>query len=255
MKYFNHLLFTGILIGLVQFANAQDIVTDRPDQTESSSTVPKGSLQIETGFLLGFTEGNVSIGDERQILAPSNLFRLGLADGFELRVVSQIESLKSGTNKVRLGISDLEVGFKVQILKKENVNTEIAYLSHLIIPTGSILLTGDSFGTVNKLSIAHDINEQMSIGYNIGYNHFGTGKGDLTYSVALGVGVTDQLGVYIEPYGDLAEFETFVANADAGITYLLRPNFQLDFSFGFGITDRMNYVATGFSWNINNAKN
>ena len=41
--------------------NAQTIVTDRPDQTESSSTVGKGNLQIESGILVGFEEaGNIS---------------------------------------------------------------------------------------------------------------------------------------------------------------------------------------------------
>ena len=37
---------------------AQTIVTDRPDQTESSSTVPLGSLQIEGGFLHELTEAD-----------------------------------------------------------------------------------------------------------------------------------------------------------------------------------------------------
>ena len=30
--------------------SAQQIITDRPDQTESASTVPRGSLQIEGGI-------------------------------------------------------------------------------------------------------------------------------------------------------------------------------------------------------------
>ena len=46
--------------------HAQSIVTDRPDQTESSSTVPGGSLQIEAGFLLGYTEDESE--SNRQIL-------------------------------------------------------------------------------------------------------------------------------------------------------------------------------------------
>ena len=29
-----------------------EIVTDRPDQTEASVLIPKGSLQVETGFFL-----------------------------------------------------------------------------------------------------------------------------------------------------------------------------------------------------------
>jgi hypothetical protein len=30
-----------------------ELITDRPDQTESSSTVPRNTLQIETGFIFG----------------------------------------------------------------------------------------------------------------------------------------------------------------------------------------------------------
>ena len=29
-----------------------ELITDRPDQTESSSVVPLGALQIETGFIM-----------------------------------------------------------------------------------------------------------------------------------------------------------------------------------------------------------
>jgi hypothetical protein len=51
-----------ILIFLVTsaYVKAQDkvpeLVTDRPDQTESSAVVPPGSLQIETGFIMGKDE-------------------------------------------------------------------------------------------------------------------------------------------------------------------------------------------------------
>lgn len=37
-----------------------DIVTDRPDQTEAPVLVPKGGLQIETGFFLSTNEINRS---------------------------------------------------------------------------------------------------------------------------------------------------------------------------------------------------
>ena len=33
--------------------SGQSISTDRPDQTEGSTAAPKGSLQIETGLLIG----------------------------------------------------------------------------------------------------------------------------------------------------------------------------------------------------------
>ena len=111
-------------------------------------------------------------------------------------------------------------------------------------------LSNDKFGTINKLSISHSINDNIGLGYNVGYNYFGTGNGDLTYSIAMGIGITEKAAIYIEPYGDLVEFKDHEANFDAGVTYLLQDNFQLDFSFGTGINHPMNYISFGFSWQL-----
>lgn len=245
----NKYIFTLAFALFSYVAIAQTIITDRPDQTESSSTVPKGNFQIETGVLVGFSDtDDVS---ERLLLLPSTLFRIALTDGLEMRVVSQFESNKNKTfDETFSGISDFEVGAKVQLFKKEDVNTEIAFLSHLILPTGSKDVTLDKFGTINKLSISHALKESVGIGYNVGYNYFGDGKGDLTYSIAIGFGITDKLGAYIEPYGDLVEFDEHISNFDAGFTYLIKDNFQLDFSFGTGINHTMNYMSIGCSLNI-----
>lgn len=245
-KYF--LIIAILIAGKL---NAQQIITDRPDQTESSSTVPKGSLQIESGLLIGFTEQNLF--SESQILAPTTLFRYGITKGIEIRVVNQLESIKNQTSsKTTNGVSDLEIGTKIQLLKKEDINTEIAFLTHLILPTGSKALTNDNVGTINKISVAHQVTNNIGVGYNIGYNYFGDGKGDLTYSLAIGIGITDKAAIYVEPYGDLTEFKNHIANFNTGLTYLLKDNFQIDFSFGTGLNYTMNYISMGFSWNIKN---
>jgi hypothetical protein len=234
--------------------SAQTIITDRPDQTESSSTIPKGSFQIETGVLFGFTDSNGIA--ESQLLLPSTLFRIAILEEIELRILSQFESNKNKSiNKTFSGISDLEIGAKVQLFKKEDVNTEIAFLSHLVIPSGSKAVTIREIGTINKLSISHSINESIGIGYNLGYNYFGFGDGDLTYSFSVGLGITEKLGAYVEPYGDIVDFKEHVSSFDAGITYLIRENFQLDFSFGTGINHSMNYLSFGCSLNIAKEKN
>lgn len=241
-----------ILIALVVFTKqliAQQIITDRPDQTEASSTVPKSSLQIESGILIGFTE--IDTNKKRQLLAPTTLFRYGITKGIEIRVLNQFESIENQiTSEETNGISDLEVGTKIQLLKKENINTEVAFLSHLIVPIGSKELSNIKFGTINKLAISHKLNDNIGIGYNLGYNYFGDGKGDLTYSLALGISITNKVAIYVEPYGDITELKKHLSNFDAGFTYLLRDNFQLDFSFGTGINYTMNYISAGFSWNI-----
>lgn len=234
--------------------SAQQIVTDRPDQTESSVTIPFKSIQTEAGFLIGFIK---TFGiTERQIMIPTTLFRYGLTKYAELRLVEQLESRKNTlSSDANFGISDLEIGAKIQILKKDNINTEIAFLTHLILPTGSENFSGSTVGTVNKMAVSHNINDFLDFGYNIGYNYFFSGRGDLVYSMALGIGITDKVGTYAEAYGEVVEFYNIFSNFDSGFTYLIRENLQFDVSFGIGLNYDMNYFSLGCSWNIPGKQN
>jgi len=226
---------------------AQKIVTDRPDQTESSLTVPLKSLQIESGILIINEESGLI----KKILIPTSLFRYGLTDRLELRLVQQFENLENdATSQTNFGISDLVIGAKIQLLKKENINIQIAFLSHLILPTGSNELTNDEFGTVNKLAISHTISDHIGLGYNIGYDNFGEGKGDFSYSLSSGLSLTNKVGTYVEFYGTYTKFSHWGTNFDSGLTYLVKDNLQLDISFGLGLNCEMHYFSLGCSWNI-----
>ena len=60
------------------------LITDRPDQTESAVTVPKKSLQIETGAVYEFDRiGSTEI---RSLHFAKTLFRYGVTDCLELRL-------------------------------------------------------------------------------------------------------------------------------------------------------------------------
>ncbi len=89
-------IFKGFLLYLFFIityeSHGQKIITDRPDQTESSSTVPKKSLQIESGMLIKFVEeGDISL---REIAIPTTLFRYGLSKVIEIRVANQYINIK-----------------------------------------------------------------------------------------------------------------------------------------------------------------
>lgn len=243
-----YLLLSFLVLFLVLFIYpllAQSIITDRPDQTESAIAVEKGKLQLEAGLGFNYTLKNQVT--ERQILSPTSLFRYGIVKGLELRLVNQLETITINNRTVQ-GISDLEIGAKVELLADSEQNIEIAFMSHFILPTGSSNLTSEKFGVINKLALAHELSENIGIGYNLGYNYFGTGSGDLVYSFSLGISLNDKVAIYVEPYGDLVEFKTWEANFDSGFTYLVNDYFQLDWSFGTGINNVMNYIAIGFSW-------
>jgi hypothetical protein len=241
---------TFLVIWLLPFGlKAQEIITDRPDQTESSSTIPKNSFQLETGVVSGHVANESN--RENVLLAPSTLVRYGLTKNFELRLANHFARTSSESLSLKdFGFTDLELGFKLQLLRKENVNTEIALLSHLVLPIGDVRLTNVSFGMVNKLSIAHNLGDIFTIGYNLGYNYFGFGSGTGTYSIALGAGLTKRIGFYIEPYGEWVDFNVFLSNLDGGFTYLLQPNMQIDVSYGLGLNYVMQYFSAGFSWNF-----
>ncbi len=90
----------------------------------------------------------------------------------------------------------------------------------------------------------------MTLGGNLGYNYLGTGDGDFVYTLVYGFPINDKFGLYIEPYGQVTNLETFTLNINSGMTYLLNPRMQFDISYGTGILERMNYVTAGFSFLI-----
>lgn len=244
----NKNILTALLASTFTAGSLQaQLVTDRPDQTESASVVPQKALQLETGILIGYN--GIEKPTERRFLVPTNLFRYGISHSVELRFVGQFEVLKRSSAQME-GISDLEIGTKIQLLRNENSNTDIAFLTHLIIPLGTESLSNNHFGTVTKVSVSHILDETFGLGYNVGYDYFGEGKGDLTYSLSLGIGLTDRMGIYVEPYGELTNLEKYVLNFDTGFTYLATNQLQFDVSLGTGINQNMAYFAFGCSWLI-----
>ena len=169
----------------------------------------------------------------------------------ELRLVEQVEELKGEHPSYNnFGLSDLDLGTNFQILKKDGINTRIALLSHLIIPSGADGLSGGRIGSDNTVAVSHHLNKFIDISYNLGYDFTGYGKGDLTYSISLGAEITETVDIFVEPYGEITALKEQVLNFDTGVSYLVKDNLQLDLSYGTGLNQKMNYFSIGCSWNI-----
>ena len=54
----------------------------------------------------------------------------------------------------------------------------------------------------------------------------------------IGVGLTDELSVFFEPYGFFAKNTPTDQRFNTGLTYLVSDHFQLDASIGNGLTSR-----------------
>ena len=72
----------------------QEMVTDRPDATESPNTVPLKSFQIETG---GLYVTNKNQGIETELIVINNtLVRYGILKNLELRLAWAISETRNG---------------------------------------------------------------------------------------------------------------------------------------------------------------
>lgn len=246
------LILLAIFTGGAAFSQ-ETIVTDRPDQTESSEVVPVKTLQIESGISL--TQSWFGAAQSTVMQVPTSLFRLSLCERFEFRLVTGINANRTnffGNTAWQYNMTDLEVGTKISIFNRESSSFKMALLGHAVIPTSGPE-TNNRTGLVTRILLQHDLGEEWSIGYNFGYDYSGFGDGDLAYTVAAGTSLSEKIGYYFEAYGRVEEFENFVLNADAGFTYLVKNNIQLDYSFGIGIVnERMTFHSIGCSWRMPN---
>ena len=55
-------------------------------------------------------------------------------------------------------------------------------------------------------------------------------------TAVVGYAATDQVGAFIEVYGDFSKYMAAQNKFNGGVTYLIHPKLQLDFAGGFGLS-------------------
>jgi len=233
------LLFVFVVPVYAQDSETADLVTDRPDQTESATIVPAGSVQLETGMLFG-SDSYDFLGSKittTNFSLPNNLFRIGIIDRVELRLmILEFGKFKVDGTELGSGMSPIAIGTKIKFWDENGALPETALLAHVTLPVGGADFSPEKMEYDFRFSMAHTLSEKLALGYNVGgefvYNGVDYDASGL-YTLSLGVGMSDNAGVFFEFFGDFNDDHSF----DAGFTYLLGPLTQLDFSGGFGLTD------------------
>lgn len=210
-----------------------EIQTDRPDQTESPFIVPKRHFQIENGF--NFEK----IGScETIYLYPSILWKYGVSDHFELRLITELTTYEVN-ELTTTGINPIEIGFKTSICQENGLLPTISFIGHLAIPfLASKDFQPTYFAPSFRFAMQHTLSERVSLGYNLGAEWDGeTGNPAFIYSLATGFSLVGNIGMYIEVYGFAPQEGRADHRADGGFTFLVKPNLLLDVSGGIGLTD------------------
>ncbi|MCL6293646.1 transporter [Jejuia spongiicola] len=260
MKLTKFLCLTLLVGSLSTFAQDENtlgtLITDRPDATESPNTMPKGFLQVETGaFYESFEENNIKTED---FTFNTTLVRYGLLDNLELRLGWDFVEGKNKFNgntidNVSSGFNPLLLGVKTSIAKENGCFPEIGLLGHLYLPfTASTDYKPETTGVDFRFAFAHTLSENSSLSYNIGAAWGNDSpEASYVYTIAFGQSITSKLGAYAELYGDLPENNKANHLWDAGLTYLINNNVQLDATVGSSITKGQDILlSAGVSFRI-----
>lgn len=235
---------------LLFFASISQIMAQNiginPLQTEASGVMPKGNFQIELGFLHQKLDYNIDY-----LAAPTLGLGYGLSNTVELQFAYQYDTYKSnffGDVSKYNRWSDINLGAKFQLLNKEEVNTQIAFLTYFTIPASNDELSGD-VGIINKLSIAHSISKKWEVVYNLGYDYVAN-TNVLNYSLALGYEISSKFGIYVESYGFYDDTEVSENYIDFGLSFYGAKNIGLDLTYGVGMNVSTQFLAGRFTWDF-----
>jgi hypothetical protein len=211
---------------------SDELVTDRPDFTESPLAVPYKSLQLESGVTWEHANEHSDV-----VSGPELLLRWGIAKNFELRLGLPNFIGLSGTDDAT-GIGDSSVGAKVQ-LGQGFAEWNIACMATLSLPTGDEEFSSDSYDPQLMVMAGRDLGSTGCIGGQLAASwpdedddrEFVWG-GTLVVGTAMG----ERWCSFFELAADVIDADHVPALFHHGYAYSVSPNTQLDVHGGIGIS-------------------
>ena len=228
-------------------ALAQTVVrplsTDRPDRTESPYTVPHGWFQIESDVA---SWGRIDGVDER--LTSTSFLTLNMKYGVTQRIDLQMvfspwvrveEEVAGSVTSSRTDTGPLGLRAKFNIVGNDVAGPAFALLPYVFVPThGDNVFDDVTFGIVTPVSIP--VGENAAFSAMAGVSRIDNEDTWVLASVSIGSVLFGALSGFIELYTSRNSFETDAiddATIDAGITYALGENWQLDTGVYRGLVD------------------
>jgi hypothetical protein len=238
-----------------------ELVTDRPDQTESTAVVPRGYFQLEGGWVH-------TVDDEDEVTERSDdignlLLRIGIFEKVELRLgwngVTSRDRRAASIEDRQEGLRDADIGAKIRLAEQRGARPNVAFLGALVLPIGDDELSSSRFDPSFRFAFAHDLSDRIVVAYNLGMvwesEADDDGERELLssgiYTLVSGFAITDTVATFVELYGSIpASAAGKPSNSfDTGLVWRVRPNLQLDIAAGVGLSSAAAdwFVSAGLS--------
>lgn len=233
----------------------EPLATDRPDFTEASSVVGRGVLQIETGYT--YFRDDEDGTRTRSHTFPESLFRYGISDNIELRLVWNYlwtSSATAGVSEKDDGAEDLVLGAKFALTSQSGWVPESALILDFSTPTGGAAMTNHHAEFGSNYLYGWDLPNDKSLAGSFGYSTATQFHSILLApavplvvsdrhsvfhsSVTHGIPLNESWNAYFEYFG--LYFDGLSGGRpenyfDSGVTYLFNNNVQFDARFGVGL--------------------
>lgn len=217
------------------------IATDRPDFVESSATIGRGAIQIETSIAYQATR---SASIRSAAWSTPTLLRVGVGATWELRAESDL-LIRDASSPARTGddgVADASVGVKWHALDDDRWIPSTALILHADFPSGSEPLRGEGVGTSLRAVAEFDLPVGFSAGIMPGVSSTRR-EGERHLAGILGVVLGLELTSSVRAFGELA-FERVAAAEhggsegtwNAGLAWLVTDRLQLDAAVSLGAT-------------------
>ncbi|OCB78224.1 hypothetical protein B0A79_15560 [Flavobacterium piscis] len=235
------------LFSISYITSAQQIQTDRPNETEGPNAVARHHLQIESGFIFE-QEDNKKIFEVPQIV-----LRYGLVKNLEFRIESALKT-EQEQNDNHYGIDPIAVGLKYHIADHKGAIPDIALFGRTSIPwLADNAYQEPKYSPELRILVQHELSKSSHLGYNTGVHWLPERSNpEYIYTISADHSLTRKIKLVVEVYG-FAEPDHHAKNkADAALLFLVNNNLQLDFIAGTGImhaySDR--FAEIGLSYRI-----
>lgn len=229
------------------------IATDRPDFVESSATVGRGALQVETSVAF---DAHGSHPSRAAAWSTPTLLRLGVSSDVELRLESDlwVRDVSSPALAGQSGLADVSVGAKWHVFDETGPLPSAAVLLHADLPTGSAGLRAGGVGTSLRAVGEWTLPRGFALGVMPGVASRPSEEGRRLAGI-LGAVVGKELTPVLRAFTEVA-FERLagdllgghVGTLNGGLAWLVGDAAQLDLAFSVGVTASAPDLAFTVGW-------
>ncbi len=224
---------------------ADAIATDRPDVTNSSLVVPRGSLQVENGV-------NLSGRGSAQALDGTNTrLRLGLAECAEVLVdMPSYSRVLRGDGSS--GVTDVSPAVKYELQGLPEGIT-VSAVAGLGVPTGKRPFGGQGYGPYLQVPWETEISGRWRLsGMATAFFHPDDSRHNPTIEPTLVIGhdLDERLDVFLEYVGDYPAAARASHLLNSGAAFRLTPTQQIDIHAAAGLNDAAPAYIFGIGYSI-----